>query len=237
VRGVRQRWAALWMRFAHMALIGRTAVRLAGLAVPPYKGRLRLAQLHRRGYIAPSARLHHPSVDLGEHIFIGERVVIYGKDAGKGDFVKLGDRVCIHQDSVIETGLGGRVVIGAGTTMQPRCQISAYVGAVEIGCDVQIAPGCAFYPYQHGMLPDVPMKGQPLTSKGTIAVGDGAWLGFGVVVLDGVRIGAGSVIGAGAVVTADVPDGCVAVGVPARVIGTRGSFARTERERPKPVAG
>jgi acetyltransferase-like isoleucine patch superfamily enzyme len=41
-------------------------------------------------------------------------------------------------------------------------------------------------------------------------------------VLDGVRIGRGSVIGAGAVVTTDIPPYSIAVGVPARVVKTRG---------------
>ena len=50
---------------------------------------------------------------------------------------------------------------------------------------------------------------------------DYAWLGVGVIVLSGVRIGKGAVVGAGSVVTRDIPDGGVAVGVPARVIKMR----------------
>ena len=52
---------------------------------------------------------------------------------------------------------------------------------------------------------------------------DDAWLGLGVIVLDGVTIGRGAVIGAGAVVTGDVPPYAIAVGVPARVVGSRPS--------------
>jgi acetyltransferase-like isoleucine patch superfamily enzyme len=43
-----------------------------------------------------------------------------------------------------------------------------------------------------------------------------------VIVLDGVRIGRGSIVGAGSVVTREIPDYSIAVGVPARVIGARG---------------
>jgi len=39
--------------------------------------------------------------------------------------------------------------------------------------------------------------------------------------LDGVRIGKGAVVGAGAVVNRSIPDGAIAVGVPAKVIGMR----------------
>ncbi|MFC7479987.1 DapH/DapD/GlmU-related protein [Luedemannella flava] len=50
-------------------------------------------------------------------------------------------------------------------------------------------------------------------------MGRGARVGANVTILPGVRIGAGALIGAGAVVTRDVPDGAVAVGVPARHVG------------------
>jgi acetyltransferase-like isoleucine patch superfamily enzyme len=65
-----------------------------------------------------------------------------------------------------------------------------------------------------------------LQSKGSIVIGDEAWLGFGVIVLGGVRIGEGAVIGAGSVVTQDVPDGAIAMGVPARVVKMRSDLAQ-----------
>ena len=58
-----------------------------------------------------------------------------------------------------------------------------------------------------------------------IALGDNVWLGTGAKVLDGVRIGRDVVVGAGAVVTEDLPDGAVAVGVP----GARGAPPRGRR--------
>jgi acetyltransferase-like isoleucine patch superfamily enzyme len=54
-----------------------------------------------------------------------------------------------------------------------------------------------------------------------VAIGDGADLGVGAIVLPGVRIGVGAQIGAGAVVASDVPDYAVAAGVPARVLRER----------------
>ena len=47
------------------------------------------------------------------------------------------------------------------------------------------------------------------------------WIAANAVVLGGVTIGDGAVIGAGSVVTKDIPDDCVAVGNPARVIRCR----------------
>jgi len=46
----------------------------------------------------------------------------------------------------------------------------------------------------------------------------GCWLGGGVIVLPGVVIGKNSVVGAGSVVTKSIPDFCVAVGNPAKII-------------------
>ncbi|MDE7286028.1 MAG: sugar O-acetyltransferase [Lachnospiraceae bacterium] len=51
-----------------------------------------------------------------------------------------------------------------------------------------------------------------------VTIGDGCWIGGGVIILPGVTIGNGSVIGAGSVVTKDVPSNCVAAGNPCRVL-------------------
>jgi len=58
-----------------------------------------------------------------------------------------------------------------------------------------------------------------------------AWLGVGVVVLDGVKIGEGAVVGAGSVVTRDVPDNAIAVGIPARVAKTRREISHHEEQK------
>lgn len=54
-----------------------------------------------------------------------------------------------------------------------------------------------------------------------IKIGNDVWIGANAIILDGVNIGHGAIIGAGAVVTKNVPDYAVAVGVPAKVIRYR----------------
>ena len=62
-----------------------------------------------------------------------------------------------------------------------------------------------------------PVMDQPVAFKKEVLIGEGAWLGENVCVI-GASIGKNSVIGANSVVMKDIPDFCVAVGIPARVI-------------------
>jgi len=210
------------MQFAGLGYLGRIATWLATWFAPPYYERRRLARYNPKGYISPSATIHHRQLQLGTHVFVGDRVLIFqDRDGGS---VEIGDDVRVHNDTCIQTGQGGSLKISTDTHIQPRCQFSAYKAPIQIGCRCQIAPNCAFYPYDHGVAVGELIKNQPLQTKGGITIDDDAWLGFGVIVLDGVRIGKGAVIGAGAVVTKDVPDGAIAAGVPARVISIRSNY-------------
>ena len=51
-----------------------------------------------------------------------------------------------------------------------------------------------------------------------VKIGNGCWIGGGVIILPGVTIGDGTVIGAGSVVTKDIPANCVAAGNPCKVL-------------------
>ncbi len=198
---------------------GRLAGMIVTAAVPGYIGRQRLALSGTRGFVSPWATISHPSLNLGTHVFVGDRAVVY-RDHG-GGFVSLGDGVHLNDGVRLQTGASGTISIGHQTHVQPDCQFSAYVAAIHIGQRVEIGPRCAFYPYDHGVAAGVPIRDQPLQSKGDIVVGDDAWLGYGVVVLSGVTIGDGAVIGAGSVVTTSIPANGIAAGVPARLLRLR----------------
>jgi len=216
---LKARWARFWISFSGTGLIGRIASYLAALATPPYYGRVSLSKLSTKGYVSAKAVIHHHLLELGKFCYIADGVLIY--QDRKGGAVQLGDAIHLHDNTVIQTGRGGSVSIGADTHIQPRCQISAYEGPIKFGERVEIAPNCAFYSYDHGILPNTSIREQPVTTKGGIIIEDDAWLGYGVIVLDGVRIGKGAVIGAGSVVTKNIPDGGIAIGVPAKVIKLR----------------
>jgi acetyltransferase-like isoleucine patch superfamily enzyme len=190
--------------------------------MPPFYGRVPLSRLNPKGYISPRSILSHNKLETGRHLYIDDGVMIFNDSSGES--VTLGDSVHLHRETIIQTGSGGRVSIGDETHIQPRCQFSAYKGPIVVGRRVEIAPCCAFYSYDHGIAPDLPIREQSINTKGGILLGDDAWLGYGVIVLDGVHIGKGAVIGAGSVVTRNIPAGGIAVGNPARMIKTRGDY-------------
>lgn len=64
---------------------------------------------------------------------------------------------------------------------------------------------------------NIPIIHQPIVQKNPVHIGEGSWLGEHVCVI-GASIGKHCVIGANSVVTHDIPDYCVAVGSPAKVI-------------------
>lgn len=221
LRRLRHRWASFWAGRSGPSFAGRLAGRLAAIRVPPYKGRAWLAELSERGYVSPSATIHHPLLRRGKHVLIGDRVIIY-EGGNRGGSIELGDRTMLYADVLLETGREGSIRIGPGTRLHRGTHLIACVQPIIIGRDVGIAQNCALYSYNHGTAPDRPISAQPLESRGPIVIEDHVWLGVGVTVLDGVRIGTGAVIAAGSVVTGDVPANAIAAGAPARVIGMRG---------------
>lgn len=209
----------------------RAPGRAASLArIAPYHRRASLASLSSAGFVDPQACLAHPKLVIGRGAYLGKNVIVF--DSGNGGPIRISDQVRIYGDAFIETGSDGTISIGRQTHLQPGCHIHSHHSAVVIGDQVEIAAQCAFYNYNHGMDPSLPVMDQPIASKGAIRIGDGAWLGHGVTILGGVRIGKGTVIAAGAVVTGDIPDQTVAAGVPARVIRR---LSTTKADPPTPT--
>lgn len=98
-------------------------------------------------------------------------------------------------------------------------------GGVEIGDDSLIAAQCTITSQTHAA--DALARGQLYRDTwipGQVRIGSNVWLGSGAIILPGVTIGDNSIVAAGAVVTADIPSGVLAAGVPARVV----------KELPKP---
>ncbi|KQB84590.1 putative acetyltransferase [Corynebacterium oculi] len=101
--------------------------------------------------------------------------------------------------------------------------------SVSIGARTLIGPNCQFLTVGHPV-DDVDMRGEGWEQARPITVGSDTWIGAGVIVLPGVRIGDRVTIGAGSLVTQDIPDDAIAVGHPARVVRMR-EQRRAEAER------
>lgn len=211
----------LLMNLSPLPVLGRAALLLAGAMVGPYKARRILAQVTAHSYVSPAAQIHCRNLRLGRSCFIDDRVTIYAHPDG-GE-VRLGDRVHLYRDTIIEIGAGGNVTIGDDTHIQAGCNLKGFMGSLIIGRNVQLAPRCGFSPYEHNTEdPSTPIQKQGIRSEGPIVLDDDVWLGLNVSVLEGVHIGRGAIIGAGSVVTKDIPELAIAVGAPARVIRLRG---------------
>lgn len=128
------------------------------------------------------------------------------------------------------------VVQYGGARFEPRLEIGPHArvsDSVHIACLDRVTIGAHLLSgsrvlisdHAHGRYdgaeasdPAIPPALRPLHSPSPVTIGDNVWLGDGVAVLSGARIGDGCVIGANAVVTGVVPPGTLAVGAPARAI-------------------
>lgn len=167
------------------------------IADDPESGRL-----HQRGMALADS--YHRAVlaeDPGARAMLADLLGTLGEDATVTPplFVDYGENIHI----------GARTFINYHLT-------ALDVAAITIGEDCQIGPNVQL------LTPTHPIDPQPrrdkLEAAEPIVLEDNVWLGGGVIVCPGVRIGTNSVIGAGSVVTRDIPANVVAVGNPARVI-------------------
>jgi acetyltransferase-like isoleucine patch superfamily enzyme len=142
-----------------------------------------------------------------------ERWIRIGSGTMIGPYTSLSAGMAPGQEMVSDpvVSIGDRTLIGRG---------SHIVGhfCIEIGDDIQTGPYVYITDQNHVYSdPDVPIGAQwPVESS--VHIGSGSWLGTGVVVLPGSRIGRNVAVGAGSVVTGELPDHCVAVGSPAKVV-------------------
>lgn len=136
--------------------------------------------------------------------------------------ISIGRGVFIGAGSWLQAldGDGPGLAIGDGTSIAGSCVLSA-ASSVRVGRRVLFARNVYVADHMHAFHDlDTPVLDQGIDRCSPVEIDDGAWLGQNVVVGPGVRIGRGAVVGANAVVLADVPDHCVAVGAPARVVRT-----------------
>jgi len=123
----------------------------------------------------------------------------------------IGKNTIVH--SSVYIGYPQNFKIGENSALNHGCFISS-MKSVVIGDGVHIAPYCAIFDGDHKM---------PFTKGGNICkkieIGSETWIGSHSVILKGVTIGKNVTVGAGSIVTKDVPDNSIVIGVPAKVVG------------------
>ena len=148
----------------------------------------------------PTAIVNERYIHIGAGTMIGPQVSM---SAGM-----VPGQQCLS-DRVV--GIGDRCLIGKGTGIVGHLSI-------EIGDDVWTGHHVYITDQNHGYEDlDLPISRQVMPEH-PVVVGDGSWLGHGTVVLPGAHIGRHVVVGANSVVVGELPDRCVAVGAPARVV-------------------
>jgi acetyltransferase-like isoleucine patch superfamily enzyme len=119
-----------------------------------------------------------------------------------------------------------RIAIGNRVTATGHLTIGA-AKEVIIEDDVLLASNVTVLDNFHGYdNTDVPYMYQQLSHIEPVLIKRGCWIGENVVILPGVTIGEMTIIGANSVVTKSIPDRCIAVGAPARIIKQWDRIAR-----------
>ena len=145
-------------------------------------------------------RIKKPKIDSTVFIAKGAQVI--------GDVV-LNPYSSIWYNSVLRADINN-IIIGSRSNIQDNCTLHLENNkGILVGDDVTIGHNVIL----HGC-----------------TIGDGALIGMGSIIMNGVKIGRGATIGAGALIidNTTIPDYCVAVGAPVRVIKKQTEKAYTE---------
>lgn len=160
--------------------------------------KLRFGNFGYGSYVKNVIRIEKP-----KNIFIGKNVSI-GKYAWLAANPLTG-----HQDCKLRIGDNTYI----GNSAHIYCTKS-----ITIENSVLIADKVYISDNQHGYTDvNTPIINQPIVQLSDVVIKEGSWIGENVCIC-GASIGKNSVVGANSVVTKDVPDYCIAVGAPAKII-------------------
>jgi maltose O-acetyltransferase len=127
---------------------------------------------------------------------------------------KLCRRLFRHDPLAILQARG--LSVGRNFFMQDDCTIDAWHCChIRIGDEVTLGPRVTILAHDASM-----KRALGMVRLGKVNIGNRVFIGTGSIVLPGVTIGDDVVIGAGSVVSQNIPANSLAVGNPARVVGT-----------------
>jgi len=138
--------------------------------------------------------------------------------------MSIGDNVWIREHAWLNcTSKEGekQLTIGSGTVTGRYLHINAYKSVILE--DKVLLSDRVFISDVHHSFEDStkPIVDQGVTEPKPVLLKTGCWIGIGACIMPGVTIGKNAIVGANAVVTKDVPDNAIALGIPAKIVSER----------------
>lgn len=166
--------------------------------------------------------LHKRKIECGKTLFLGDYVFI---NALSKNGIQIGNNVSIHRNTIIDCTGGIRAIgeglkIGNNVGFSPNCYIQVR-GKVKIGNNVIFGPDVSIFSETHIYSDaDKFINEQGETRKGVV-IEDGVWIGAGATIIDGVTVGENSIVAAKSLVNKNVPPFSIVGGIPAKVLKSR----------------
>ena len=162
----------------------------------------------RKGFYFFSKKLNNVSIPVGFY-FDNLKNVSFGKNVSigvfchfysKGGIIKIEDNVALNINVVINSSIGGRIIIGQNSLIGPNVTIRT-----------------ANHNFDSVKIP-INKQGHKF---GDIIIQEDVWIGANSIELGNVKIGKGAIIGAGSLINKDVDPFTIVAGVPAKLIKKR----------------
>ena len=163
--------------------------------------------------------LRHPhKIHISDNVVIDDNCLLDAKGSTNRG-ITIGSGVFVGRNTILSCK-DGDIELADGANLGFNCEVFS-ASRVRIGKRVLMAAYSYVIGGDHDFSdPSISVLDQSRKSDG-VTVGDGAWIGAGAKILDGVAVGDHAIVGAGAVVRDSVAASAIAVGVPARIVGTR----------------
>jgi acetyltransferase-like isoleucine patch superfamily enzyme len=207
------------LRYELIVTIAQPRAGALGLAMRKVMYPWFLGSCGRNVIFGQNVVLRHPhKIHVGDNVVLDDNCLVDAKGTDNHG-IRIGSGVFIGRNTILSCK-NGDIELADGANLGFNCEVFS-ASRVQIGANTLIAAYAYIIGGDHDFAdPSAAVLAQGRTSAG-VTIGAGAWIGAGAKILDGVSIGDGAIVGAGAVVRESVPPDAIAVGIPARLVGSR----------------